>query len=336
MRFFVGSAGIILLAGVQEPVVRSGRLALPIALLGCALLSPRASAQTPATQPDKFIRFVDRGSKGGELDTADVTFSNGHGVTVHLVAAVHVAEASYYQGLSDSFTGYDAVLYEMISPRGSAPPAGGGAGERSDSVISQLQVMIKDALDLDFQLDDIDYTKSNFVHADLDKETFEKMEADRGESLLTLMLQEAMKEWNSQQAGTTPDADDETRQLVDLLCRPDGRRQFKLMLARDMDQLEGDAAGLDGPGGSVILTERNKAAFKALTTAMAGGKKKIAIFFGAAHMPDMAARLKAMGFTPVGTDWRMAWDLTIRADEPSNIEWMINSLIDAAGSGGGN
>jgi hypothetical protein len=315
--------------------VRLGRLALPIALLGCALLSPRASAQAPATQPDKFMRFVDRGSKGGELDTADVTFSNGQGVTVHLVAAVHIAEPSYYQGLSDSFAGYDAVLYEMIAPRGSAPPAGGGAGEKSDSMISHLQVMMKDALDLDFQLDDIDYTKPNFVHADLDKETFDKMEADRGESLLSLMFQQALKEWNNPPAGQAPDADEETREVVDLLCRPDGRRQFKLMLARDMDQLESDAAGFDTPGGSVILTERNKAAFKALAEAIAGGKKKIAIFFGAAHMPDMAARLKAMGFRPVGSDWRMAWDMTIRADEPSNMEWMINSLIDAAGNPSG-
>src|SRR5580658_9744166 len=67
------------------------------------------AAPAPTTQPDKFIRFVDRGSAGGELDTADVAFSGPNGQSVHLVAAVHVGEASYYADLSKSFEKYDAV-----------------------------------------------------------------------------------------------------------------------------------------------------------------------------------------------------------------------------------
>ena len=47
-----------------------------------------------------------------------------------------------------------------------------------------IQRMMKDMLGLDFQLDDIDYHADNFVHADLDAETFAKEEADHGESLL--------------------------------------------------------------------------------------------------------------------------------------------------------
>ena len=30
-----------------------------------------------------------------------------------------------------------------------------------------------------------------------------------------------------------------------------------------------------------------------------------------------------MGFKPVGTEWRMAWDLKIRDDQPSAIEEFI-------------
>jgi hypothetical protein len=83
--------------------------------------------------------------------------------------------------------------------------------------------------------------------------------------------------------------------------------------------------GLDGPGGSVILTERNKAAIGALDSTMKSGKKDLAIFYGAAHMPDMAKRLSERGFSPIATEWRMAWDLTIRSDEPSAIE---KALLD--------
>jgi hypothetical protein len=77
------------------------------------------------------------------------------------------------------------------------------------------------------------------------------------------------------------------------------------------------------------VTERNKAALRALARTMARGKKNLAIFYGAAHMPDMSQRLEAMGFTPVRTDWRMAWDLTIRPNEPSFAQQLLNQMFDA-------
>src|SRR5204862_8054038 len=109
--------------------------------------------------------------------------------------------------------------------------------------------------------------------------------------------------------------------------RPDGERQLKLILARSLSQMEDTAMGLDGPGGSVILTERNKAAMKTLDKVLQGGRKDIAIFYGAAHMPDLSARLTDLGFKPIATDWRMAWDLAIRADEPSMVEKTLIDLI---------
>jgi len=304
-----------------------------IGLLSCAVLAAQpALGEAPSTQPAKYMRFLDRGHVGSELDTADVTFSNGNGATVHLIAAVHIAEHSYYDNLSKSFEGYDAVLYELIKDRDTAPPAGNGAGEKSDSMISRFQVFLKNSLGLEFQLDDIDYTKQNFVHADLDRQTFEKMEAARGESMFSLLLQQALKEMNDQAQGPAVDPGQEMTQMVQLLCRPDGKRQFKLMLAKEMDQVEMDGADMGGPDGSVLVTERNKAAMAALDKSLAAGMKKIAIFYGAAHMPDMAKRLADRGFKPVETDWRMAWDLTIRPDEPSVIESVLQGLINSMGN----
>jgi hypothetical protein len=304
-----------------------------IGLIGSAfLLAQPVMGEAPAaptTQPAKYIRFLDKGTTGSELETADVTFTNDAGATVHLIAAVHIGEHGYYENLSKSFEGYDAVLYEMIKDRDSAPPAGNGAGEKSTSFISKMQVFMKDSLGLEFQLDDIDYTKPNFVHADLDRQTFEQMESDRGESMLSLLLQQAFKEMSDQAKNPTVDPNDEMTEMVQLFCRPDGKRQFKLMLAREMDQMEMDGEGMGGPDGSVIVTERNKAAMKALDASLADGKKKIAIFYGAAHMPDMSKRLAERGFKPVSTDWRMAWDLTIRPDQPSVIESVLQGMIDS-------
>ena len=48
---------------------------------------------------------------------------------------------------------------------------------------------------------------------------------------------------------------------------------------------------------------------------IAGGRKKIAIFYGAAHMPDFAERLQGeFGLMRSDTRWLTAWDLTAGAN----------------------
>jgi len=56
-----------------------------------------------------------------------------------------------------------------------------------------------------------------------------------------------------------------------------------------------------------------------LQQTIAKGKKQIAIFYGAAHMPDISRRIELLGFKPINTKWSMAWDVTIRKDEPSML-----------------
>jgi len=307
-------------------VVLSVALPLAPALLRAELPATRPSA--PATQPakfDDFLRFVDNGSTGSRLETADVTYENKDGAKVHLVAAVHIGEKAYFQSLAKSFECHDAVLYEMVKPKDAPVP---GQGAQSGSAVSQFQRFLKDSLDLEFQLDQIDYTKPNFIHADLDAETFEKMQNERGESFTTLMLKQLMEAMSrSQPEAQGADQEQQLEDVVKLFTRPDSSRQIKLMLARNMAQMENTAMGLSGDNGTVIVTERNKAAIEKLQKTLANGKKDIAIFYGAAHMPDMSQRLEAMGFTPVKTDWRMAWDLTIRPDQPSAVEDVLMQLI---------
>jgi hypothetical protein len=289
----------------------------------------------PSTQPavpDSFMRFVDDGHGGGSLQTADVAFRNPAGVAVHLIAAVHIGEKSYYDGLNRDFKGYDAVLYELVKSQNAAPPVPGDA-EKSDNPISELQVLLKSFLDLDFQLDDIDYTAANFVHADLDRETFEKMQAERGESFEQLMLRQIIRAFTEGPATQPAAEDDADVDLIAMLTHPDAERQMKVVIARQLGQMDLSAMGLDGPGGSVLVTERNKAALKVLGDSMAAGKRNMAIFYGAAHMSDMTKRLEAMGFSPVSTRWNLAWDLTIRANQPSAVEKLMRNLVHSINDG---
>src|SRR4051794_21361403 len=255
----------------------------------------------PLTSAD-FLRFVDKGSAGGRLETADVTFKNADGVTVHLVAAVHIGERAYFEGLNDNFKARDAVLYEMVKPRDADVPNGDAGEVRSNSAVSQFQRMLKDTLNLEFQLDVIDYTRPNFVHADLDAETFAQKQAERGESFMTLMLQQMMRAMTQPEPGANaanqdPEAaaQDQLDGMIKMICRPDHERQLKLLIARNMAQLEDTAMGLDAPGGSAILTDRDDACIAKLKETLKSGKKDIAIFYGAAHMPDLSKRLTSIG-----------------------------------------
>ncbi|MDP9175321.1 MAG: TraB/GumN family protein [Planctomycetota bacterium] len=277
--------------------------------------------------PESFTRFVDDGNGGGALETADVAFSNRDGVAVHLIGAIHMGEKAYYSELNKDFQYYDAVLYELVKPRDAAPPQP-GEPVKSSSGIGQLQHFLKTALDLDFQLDDVDYSAPNFVHADMDAETFRKMQEARGETFEQLFLQQLIKAFTDPPKGAEISDAESLRDLVVVLTHPDMERQIKVVIARQLGDMDASAMGLDGPNGSVLVTERNKAALKVLSDTIASGKKKIAIFYGAAHMPDMSKRLKEMGFEPVTTHWNQAWDLKIRANQPSAAETFLKNMFD--------
>ena len=281
---------------------------LPVALLVC-FVSASVYAERPEKQSAKseFLRFVDDGHGGGKLETAIATYKNDAGVTVHLVGAVHIGEKSYYEGLNKRFEGYDAVLYEMVKPKNVGPPQPGE--ERNNSIISVIQRFMKDTLELEFQLDEIDYTKPNFVHADLDWETFQKLEEERGESIWTLMLRQMLKEM------ANPPQDQEEIGLGDLLnalTSPDRARQLKLLLGKQFGHIEEQMSAF---GGTVLITDRNKACFKVLDKQIADGKKDLGIFYGAGHMSDMEKRLTHRGFHKTGQEWLTAWDMTAGKDD---------------------
>ena len=282
---------------------------LPVALLVLAFSAP-IYAQRDDAAPEKkseFLRFVDDSHGGGTLQTALATYRDDAGVTVHLVAAVHIGEKSYYNSLNKTFRGYDAVLYEMVKPKDAPVPQPGE--QRNNSIISVIQRFMKDALELQFQLDAIDYTRPNFVHADLDYETFEKLEAERGESIWTLMLQQMLREMTNPQAQDQPQMD--ITDLLGALTSPDRARQLKLLLARQFGHIEEQMSSF---GGTVLITDRNKACFKVLKQEMADGKKDLGIFYGAGHMGDMENRLLSMGFHKTGQEWRIAWNMAAGAD----------------------
>ena len=177
-------------------------------------------------------------------------------------------------------------------------------------MISGLQNGMKDMLDLEFQLNGVDYTRDNFVHADMSPDDFEKAMADRGESIWSMMFR-VMGQAMAEQASSKNTPND--FEILMALFDENLALKLKRILAGQFENLEFVTTALAGPNGSALIEGRNQAALKVLKKQIDAGKKKIAIFYGAGHMPDMEKHLSAdFGLKHDGERRLEAWNCAMR------------------------
>ncbi|MFN9370160.1 MAG: hypothetical protein ACK6CT_15580 [Planctomycetia bacterium] len=258
------------------------------------------------------------------LDTAIVPYvqpadSDRRGpLQVDLVAAVHIGSADYYDRLDEAFAGYDAVLYELVAPPQARVPQ---PGKPPAGAIGSAQLGMTRLLGLEFQLDKIDYQAGNFVHADLSPREFQAAMEKRSETFWT-MFNRLMKEAAAREArGEKPAGGDVgIGDVMGMLFASAPARQVRLrrLMAEQFTNMDLMTETLGGEEGSAIITDRNKAALAVLRKEIAKGRRRIAIFYGAAHMDDFDRRLQedfALQPRPRETVWLEAWGL--RDPEPS-------------------
>lgn len=279
-----------------------------------ASLSPLATPQqVPGDAPDRtpsdFVRFV-KVDDGGHLDTAITTYRRGD-VTLTLFGAVHIADQACYETLNDRFTECDALLYELVGPENYRPTK--DRDREGFNPIAMLQQGLKNSLELHFQLDAVDYAPANFVHADMTPEEFEQSMAERGETLLTIMLNMMMSGMQMQrEKAENGDESPPSFDLVKAFRSGEGRHTLRMAFASQLEEMEVLASG--GKDGT-LLQGRNEKCLRVLEREIAAGRKRIGIFYGAAHMPHMERRLvDDMGFVKTGHEWLVAWDCKKRSD----------------------
>jgi len=281
---------------------------------GVGRTADEAEKSQPPPTSGKFVRLArDSRQKPTALEVAITRFvpkdPDRKGVYVDLVGAVHIGEKSYYAQLNREFKNYDVVLYELVAPEGTRIPKGGRKGGSSNP-LSMIQKGMKDLLALEFQLDQIDYTRANLVHADMSPEQFARSMKDRGESVTAILMR--MLGYAIAKQGEGAGGLDEAQLLMALFDK-DRALALKRIMAEQFQEMEGMTLALEGPKGSTLISERNKAALAVLRKQIDAGKRRIAIFYGAGHMPDFQKRLEAdFQLTPTDTRWLVAWNLKAR------------------------
>ncbi len=284
------------------------------------------------TKPEYVrIRRNDR-KLAAALETSVILFGNSKQypkTTVELIGAIHLGETQYYDKLNSMFSKYDVLLYEAVMPkeavkRGFRPGVGGGRRSPTDEdqwteakiglqAISVLQLGAKDALGLEFQLAGVDYTSRNFVHADMTQEEFEASMAKRGESFSQMLARE-MGKAALQQQQVNPFA--QSLDLALSLLASDRKYRVRRIAAVELTKANDGEAFAGADGTSTIITERNTKALEVLKAQLKRGRKRIGVFYGAGHFPDMEKRvLDEFGYERLSEEWVTAWELRAPVDK---------------------
>ncbi|MCB0336856.1 MAG: hypothetical protein KDD62_11150 [Bdellovibrionales bacterium] len=280
-------------------------------------VKPAQAVRYEKPEPMKFLRVSrDPNHKIVSVDTATVRYEpiDGSDLKVDLIGAVHMADREYFANLNQAFQQYERVLYELVAPPDTRPTKDRVPGTDPFSV---LQASLPEMLAFSHQLDEVDYHAPNLVHADLSFEDLREEARKRGETAFTLiagMALDFLKVVQKMEEQQDQLKDVSVPGLLEMLTDPNAFRQSFAETLALMDDEE-------SIGGFTTLTPyiieaRNNAALAVLDQEIQAGRKKLAIFYGAAHLSDFEGKLLSeFGLKRTGVQWNKAWDL--RKDVPT-------------------
>lgn len=243
----------------------------------------------------------------------ELVTDKGDRITVDLIGAVHIGEKKYFESLNKRFENYESMLYELVAPEGTVIPKGGGAREGiPTNPIAAMQIGMKANLGLEFQLEHIDYTKKNFKHADMTPDEYAQSMKDNEESFSKYAARAIGQSMAMQAAGQGSDS----MGMLFALFSKNKEMRLRRSFAKQIQNMEAGMVVFQGKDGSTIIDHRNAKCMKVLESEIAAGKRNIAIFYGAGHLPDMQRRLMSdFKMKRGGQTWLEAWSLTDRGKD---------------------
>jgi len=259
----------------------------------------------------KYCR-VSRDNQGvaQTLETAIVRFGRSNRgwreAMVDLIAAIHFGEKSYYDKLDEVFEQYDVVLYEGILPRKRQFLT---MNDRNPFIM--LNRSLAGQLQLEYQPDCINYRRANFEHADLLLREYRKSVRRRHEhSLLGLPVPVELKQDGVDQQEFERMVDDDLADMYQRYLTAEPGLELRRMFVAEFLEVAGQTEPILFSQKSTLLTERNQVALRALTRQLKRNKKRLAIFYGCAHMPDFESHLSNdFAMQRVEEHWLVAWDM---------------------------
>ena len=278
---------------------------LRFTVFGLLALSCAAFAQDKAPEFARVDQDADKRPRALQMSVASYVPADGDRLLqVDLVGAIHIGDPSYYAELNDRFRDYDVLLYELIAPAGGVSS---NRLEKRKGILSSTQIGMTKMLDLSFQLDEVDYDAANFVHADLSPEELRASMEERGESLYVYFWRiffATLNEYAKDPLGLRD------MEMLSGMLSANEDNSFKVMIAYEMTNLDSVQDMLGDDSSNAVIGARNQRAVDVLKREIEAGGRRIGIFYGVAHMPDLEERLiDQLGLSWDSTDWVDAWQL---------------------------
>ena len=267
-----------------------------------------------------FISFNKLDGPRAQLRTSVTTYRNPDtDQLLSLVGVIHIGDPGYFRRIQQELDAHDLVLYELVG--GPAPGSPEDKGDDPDleedeapsglGFIGAMQKGMTDMLALSHQMNCIDYTRQNLRHADLNMKEFSKGLSELGfiNIDLTTVLQ-----------GLGSSTFDGLAIQAAMATKDDQRtNRVRWAMGKTMVQSVGQMAFLgvddiENPQ-DLILGMRNDQAWKIFENSLSEGWRRTAIFYGAAHMPDLRRRVLEAGWIPENQVWLPAWEIPVPTEE---------------------
>lgn len=292
----------------------------------------------PIAEPTQFLKLVrDSAGTPESLQTSITRYrSPDNRLLVDLIAVIHVGEKQYYRKLDHQFTQYESLLYELVAPEGYEVPSGSQQNGLTANPLRLIQGTMQNMLGLHSQLDHINYSRKNFVHADLTPAQIRRKLQQRGETPWTFAIKAFGEVLQQHDVNSTDALTQDIQSFDQLFAVMSDSTKLKRMLAKQFTSTGAMELGLGKSLNQLLITDRNDAAMRVLKQEIDQGKTRIALFYGAAHMPDFEQRLtQQLGLKKTRQAWVEAWDLresAASANSPFNsLADMLFRILDEAG-----
>lgn len=211
-------------------------------------------------------------------------------VSVDLIGAIHLGEAAYYERLNAEFKEYETVVFELVADEGfdvkdlaDAKEAKNAKPSSPLDVIPLFQQSMADALGFVNQTDGIDYSAPNLKRGDANADDF-LVRLTTGGDVPNFFVNSAFDSLFSSDSGRSEGW------LLACLLAKDKRLALRRFFADELARTE--LVGQPNERETALIHFRNEIAIDVAQKELEAGKTKIAVFYGAAHLDDLARRVE--------------------------------------------
>lgn len=172
-----------------------------------------------------------------------------------------------------------------------------------------MQRALAGFLGISYQLQEVDYTVENFVHADMSPFQLQEVMTVKNENFFTMFLSMALAQMASNGTGQVQGVG--ALQIMAALRADNRRDSLKYLLAEELARSDAISINPALESQLTLLGDRNQIALQRLSETLQDPEiKSISVFYGAAHMTGMEREiLQSMGFNKVDQRWLTAWSI---------------------------